>query len=672
MSAVAPLKKKTNDLPESWQRWAAILAAGFVFVLAALEFFRLSPVSGALLGKMSWKWLAAWVVLVAFFAASWGALLAILFQPTRLSSIERRLTAVRQRSGQFTWLIAVVIAAVPPILLLFTSLGNLAGPYLRLAMLIYTAFLVSLCLAEDEQRMVTVSTLLFGLLLAGSLHVLIERLSNITAYPFSLGWSEGNRMFNFSLRVDSSRYDLMHGENLRTGAPGRNFLWGILFLIPGTPIWLHRLWDAFLWTAPYLALGYGIARWTEFDRLSRWSLALWIALFLYQGPIYTPLVLSALLVVLAVKPGRWLPTLIAAPVAGYYAAASRWTWLLASPAWAAMILLADFKWSKGEGWRRTITRLMPVALVTVAGLIGGALANAKLFSPQELKSSTALSQPLLWYRLLPNVNYPQGVLLGLAIAVAPTTVLLSWQALSRRWRLNWVHIAAYLSVCLVFLGGGMVASVKIGGGNNLHNLDMFLLTLAILCGLALRGKSFLEFATWPRWAQSLLALAVVLPAWSAAQIGRPLRLPDREIVQEALKSIQTRVIKAQRRGEVLFMDQRQLLTFGYITDVRLTLDYEKKYMMDKAMAGDAAYFQRFYQDLAQKRFSLIITEPLYDNVQEMSAGFQEENNAWVQWVSRPLLCYYTPVETLAEVRTQMLVPRANPEHCDAILPQGDH
>ncbi len=672
MSAASPVKETMNDLPEGWPRWAAVLAVGFVLARASLEFYQLSPVSGALLGKFSWKWLAAWMLLTAFFAASWGALLTLLSRPARLSGVVQRWATIRQRWGRLAWLVAVAIAVAPPLLWLFTSLGDLAGPYLRLATLIHTAFLASLCLTDDEQRLVNFSTLVFGLLLVGSLHVLIERLSNVTAYPFSLGWSEGNRMFNFSLRVDSDRYELINSENLRQGAPGRNFLWGILFFIPGTPIWLHRLWDAFLWTAPYLALGYGIARWTALEGLLRWALALWISLFLYQGPIYTPLILSALLIVAAVKAGRWFTTLIAAPVAGYYAAASRWTWLPAAPAWAAMIWLADFKWSKGESWPRAIMRLAPITLVAAIGLIGGALANAKLFSPQELKSSTALSQPLLWYRLLPNVNYPQGVLLGLAIAVAPVVALLTWQALSRRWRLNWVQVTAYLSVCLVFLGGGIVASVKIGGGNNLHNLDMFLVTVAILCGLALRGKDPVEFATWPRWAQGLLVLAVVLPAWSAVQMGRPLRLPAPEVVQESLKAIQTRVSRAQKRGEVLFMDQRQLLTFGYITDVRLILEYEKKYMMDKAMAGDAAYFRQFYQDLARKRFSLIVTEPLYDNVQDMSAGFQEENNAWVKWVSRPLLCYYAPVETLAQVRTQMLVPRANPKDCEVILPQDDH
>jgi hypothetical protein len=92
-------------------------------------------------------------------------------------------------------------------------------------------------------------------------------------------------------------------------------------------------------------------------------------------------------------------------------------------------------------------------------------------------------------------------------------------------------------------------------------------------------------------------------------------------------------------------------------------------MMDKAMANDAQYFQQFYRDLADKRFTLIVIEPLYENLQSDEYGFQEENNAWVKWVSMPLLCFYAPVNTLGEARTQMLTPRASPKGCEAYLSQ---
>ena len=167
----------------------------------------------------------------------------------------------------------------------------------------------------------------------------------------------------------------------------------------------------------------------------------------------------------------------------------------------------------------------------------------------------------------------------------------------------------------------------------------------------------------PKFARFFLVLVLFLPVWAILQTGSPLDLPSKEEIDEALLLISTKSNKSQKNGEVLFIDQRQLLTFGYIKDVRLVPDYEKKYLMDRAMAGNATYFQTFYRDLANQRFALIISEPLYLNRQGTSDGFQDENNAWVQWVSEPLLCYYSPIATLPEVRVQLLVPKQEPSEC---------
>jgi len=127
-----------------------------------------------------------------------------------------------------------------------------------------------------------------------------------------------------------------------------------------------------------------------------------------------------------------------------------------------------------------------------------------------------------------------------------------------------------------------------------------------------------------------------------------------------LKLIRQEVESKKSQGEVLFLDQRQLLTFGAIQDVPLVDDYEKKYLMDQALSNEAVYFEEFYQDLANKRFSLIISEPLKVNLQGSSHQFGEENDAWVKWVAGPLLCYYEPIDTLKGVKVQLLVPRTSP------------
>jgi hypothetical protein len=116
------------------------------------------------------------------------------------------------------------------------------------------------------------------------------------------------------------------------------------------------------------------------------------------------------------------------------------------------------------------------------------------------------------------------------------------------------------------------------------------------------------------------------------------------------------------------MDQRQLLTFGYIQNVKLVSEYEKKLMMDEALSSNTAYFQPFYKDLASHRFSLIISDRLRTPIKDSDYGFGEENNTWVKWVAKPVLCFYEEKDTLTDVGVEMLVPRQDPHDCSNILP----
>ena len=69
-------------------------------------------------------------------------------------------------------------------------------------------------------------------------------------------------------------------------------------------------------------------------------------------------------------------------------------------------------------------------------------------------------------------------------------------------------------------------------------------------------------------------------------------LPTDDVVRSSLDRSLQRSRNAEPAGDVLFMDQRQLLTFGDIQHVDLVPAYEKKLMMDQALSGNRAYFQR--------------------------------------------------------------------------------
>ena len=85
------------------------------------------------------------------------------------------------------------------------------------------------------------------------------------------------------------------------------------------------------------------------------------------------------------------------------------------------------------------------------------------------------AHPLLWYRLFPNATYGIGILLALLIAVAPAILLLVYLSSTKKWMLNiWQKLALILP-SIAFLAVGLIVSTKIGGGGDLHNLDMFLI-----------------------------------------------------------------------------------------------------------------------------------------------------------------------------------------------------
>jgi hypothetical protein len=308
--------------------------------------------------------------------------------------------------------------------------------------------------------------------------------------------------------------------------------------------------------------------------------------------------------------------------------------------------------------------------------------------------SESASQALLWYRLFPNATYGYGILIGLLLAVVPLIVVLLYLAISRRWILNvWQKLAIVLPL-LAFLVVGLIVSVKIGGGGDLHNMDMFLIGAMFAGAIAWRNGGYEwigQFSLSPLWVRVVTVLMIVLPAYPAllsltpisiredmrwvmtladiSPIGPfPELLPSEQDTQKSLNDIRAAVEFAAIQGDILFIDQRQLLTFAYVQSVPLIPEYDKKVLINQAMSADTQYFSAFYKDLASHRYSLIISNPLHERIQTDLDQFGEENNAWVTWVSTPILCYYEPVNTLKKVTVQLLVPRQDTSDCEQRLP----
>jgi hypothetical protein len=158
----------------------------------------------------------------------------------------------------------------------------------------------------------------------------------------------------------------------------------------------------------------------------------------------------------------------------------------------------------------------------------------------------------------------------------------------------------------------------------------------------------------------LLAAMMIAPVTFTMSGGSRLVLPPQEKTQESLIAVQNKVEEYSQKGEILFIDHRQLLTFNLVKSVHLNDEYEKKYLMDQAMAANEPYFTGFYEDLRNHRFALIINEPANIIIRGSEYSFGEENDAYVKWVTQPLLCAYEPIYTSVETSLQLLVPRATP------------
>ena len=489
--------------------------------------------------------------------------------------------------------------------------------------------------------------------------------------PFGMYWSEGNRLYDYSLVFGQELYKYAGRIPDPYNTPGRYSLWGVLYLWRGLPIAAHRFWNIVILTVPSFILAWALTRKFQ-SAILRNSLFLWItAFFLLLAPLQPPFMLVAAIVALfAFHPSPLVrgASLFAASV---YAGLSRWTWVFAPGAWGALIDLLLYYPKREGNWFK---RLLPTALMAVLGAVPGFLLNIGNFLGFTSGQMDTAQQPLLWYRLLPNPTLGPGIVLLTLLTTGPLVALLIYKMSTRQWNLDGFQLLGVWGALIGFLGAGLVISTKIGGGGDLHNLDMFIGTLMIVTvmGLAAHTQT-LNIKRWPAWALAMVCLLALQPVYSftpfypAANYSQWLDLPSQADTDNALSEINKTVATYSKHGEVLFMDQRQLLTFGYVPAIPFVAEYEKKYMMDQALASNANYFQPYYQDLADKRFALIVTEPLKVNLKEEGGIFSEENDLWVAWVSEPTLCFYEPIYNEKSVGVMMLVPKENPIGCEKYL-----
>lgn len=704
---------------------------------ACSEFYQIAWGTGVWVGEFSRTWAGLYYAFVFLCVALFILFSLFIWKGEIFAIYIERFIMLRRSLGNFRWILWLVVFIAPLWLFQFTAWGVVLQKfYIRILIWIIILCLLTI-LASNDDRLAGWRQFLSMLILTSSLFSIAASLNLVNDYPFSQGWSEGNRLWDYSILFGRDRYIYPQEKSIPVLLDfGRQFMGGLPFLIPGITIGMTRLWVGLIQVIPYLLLGLALFRIAARDKSSWLLLTLWTFLFLKQGPIHPPLVMSAVLVALAWRASLW----IAIPLvlgAGYFAQASRFTWIFAPGMWIFMLEIASASLLNRKSAASVLKRAI---LLAALGIFGGvflpdvlsmsqrlvqqalhpAVVSVPAAAPTTPPSPEAMLvpdpedglknpyppfidfviqvlsvQPLLWYRLLPNSTYGNGILFALFLAVGPLGVILFYITAKKIWQINRLQKLSLLLPLVAFLVVGLVVSAKIGGGGDLHNMDMFLIGLLFTGVIAWdsgTGDWILNGSVVPGLIKGAIVLTLVNSAIGPLQelrsfdFGKDVAwiktltdvpneramdmLPLQEHVDSALQIIQDEADAAGTQGEVLFMDQRQLLTFGYITDIVLVPEYEKKVLMNEALSENPNYFEPFYADLAAHRFSLIVSEPLRTPIKDSSYQFGEENNAWVKWVANPILCYYEEKIILKEVGVQLLVPRSEQTDCSSQLPSG--
>ncbi len=508
------------------------------------------------------------------------------------------------------------------------------------------------------------------LLVFGVLYRVAAFVPEIQSGPFALGWSEGSRFYNASLFASEGIY----GSRLPLPVlhPSRYLMQALPFFVGIRSILFHRVWQVVLWLGMTLWGSWLMAK--RFNTSAKVSLP-WLTallfLFFFQGAVYYHLMVCVVLVLLGYKKDKPLRTLIFVLLASAWAGISRVNWMPVPGLMAVALYLFD-KPFDGKKWVQYL--IWPVVWV-VGGFTLAYLSKQgyiAISGEDPALFDSAFSSALLWRRLWPNATFFLGIVPAILLVMLPGAALF-WLKFreknlpSLHW-LQWLGLAGILGV---FFAGGLVVSVKIGGGGDLHNLDGFLVFWALIVGgmLALNPRlpkpeeRARENQSWRFW----LAMVVIIPAFFAFMRSGTWSFGAAQSQGNELSDLKRAVgVLQDHGGDVLFISERQLLTFAEL-DLAIVPEYEKVFLMEMAMGNNIEYLSIFQQKLQDHAFVAIISDPLSTSIQGSNRGFADENNAWVGQVVLPMLANYEGVLSWRNGEINLLVPQGETELIQQLL-----
>ena len=498
-----------------------------------------------------------------------------------------------------------------------------------------------------------------------TLHLSLVYWPRVTDYPFAMGWSETSRYYYPSLFLSEKVY-------------GREYPWPILhptlhlLLAPpylfNAPLSVHRAWQvAIRYVLVAAVVPALMTRLSIQGRATRWLVGLWMFLFLFMGPVYFHLTIPVILVLLGYSSQNDWRTLIAVILASIWCGWSRLNWYPMPGIIAAVLYLLEVPYKGKNLWRY----LLKPGLWFVSGTLIAVLAQRIYVAlsgvPDPGIFFTSLASDLLWYRLWPNASYFLGILPGAVLASSPVWIAMFVVIRSRKDDWHPVRLVLILAALLILFLGGLLVSLKIGGGANLHNMDAYFSLLLIVLAYLVFARYRPEngFAAKPIPLHWLLVIALlIMPAWSYLQFNVGSVNYDRIETQNVLAQLQGYVDRTNAEGgEILFITQRHLLSMHMLNNVKLVPEYEREDLMELAMSNNIPYLHKFREDMEDQRFALILVDPLNYNFLSKNRSFAEENNVWVSRIMKSILCNYREEAVFPQDVIALYVPQEGLRQC---------
>lgn len=503
------------------------------------------------------------------------------------------------------------------------------------------------------------SAFAFVILVQGLLYQTYGIFSITSANPFSMGYSEAGRHYYASLFFSEKLYGM--DLPLPFLHPTRYLLLSIPFLVDGLPLWFHRFWQAFLWFGLTLGASLSLARFTRTNGWKYLVIAAWAFLFFFQGAVYYHLHVMVILILAGVSVNKPWRSLVFIILASLWAGISRVNWFPVPAMLAIAIYILETP-VEDKGWKYWITPVVWSVSGVAAALVSQFVYIQISGNADVAAFGSSFTSDLIWSRLLPNETFPMGILPGILLVSLPMFAALFQMLrgnISSLHPLRWLVLLAMLVVLFI---GGAIVSTKIGGGGDLHNMDAYLVMLSVLVTAFWANQVKPESEAKPMWGQvswGIVAAVLLIPLGFAIRHIGFLPSFNEKVAETDIQKLQEAL---QSGSEILFITERQMLTFNIIEGVTLVPEYEQSELMEMAMSRNRAYLEQYYADLQDRRFALIVAEDQKFTTQKTGA-FVEENVAWVRYAGAPLLCNYKPILTLTSNNLQVYEPRPKLVEC---------